>query len=94
MVSALSGRDARAILEKDQQFNVILCDVMMPDVTGIELHQWLVQHNPRLAARMVFMTGGVFTSKAESYLNSVRTALIEKPFDIERLVRLVDGMIA
>ena len=94
VVSALSGRDARAILEKDQQFNVILCDVMMPDVTGIELHQWLVQHNPRLAARMVFMTGGVFTSKAESYLNSVRTALIEKPFDIERLVRLVDGMIA
>jgi CheY-like chemotaxis protein len=45
------GEAGRAILEHDQAFDVILCDMMMPEMTGMALHEWLAMHHPALAAR-------------------------------------------
>lgn len=47
-------------------FDVILCDLMMPDTTGMDLHHELVRIAPDQVDRMVFMTGGAFTAKARS----------------------------
>jgi CheY-like chemotaxis protein len=46
VVSAASGQDALAILEQDHAFDVILCDMMMPGVTGMDVHRWLVSRHP------------------------------------------------
>jgi CheY-like chemotaxis protein len=53
-----SARRALEILKDDARFDVILSDLMMPQMTGIELHAALARIAPELAAKMIFMTGG------------------------------------
>jgi len=89
VVAAYSGREAQTILEADQQFDVIVCDVMMHDLSGIDLHRWLVEHNSQLAAGMVFVSGGVFTSKAREYFESLDNTRLDKPIKVEEFVRVV-----
>jgi FixJ family two-component response regulator len=54
---------------------------MMPDMTGMELHARLDDVAPELARRVVFLTGGAFTSDARAFLERVPNARIEKPFE-------------
>ncbi len=89
VVCAASGDAARGILQQDGAFDLILCDLMMPGISGMELHEWLVTHNPTLANKMVFLTGGVFTPSASEYLARVGNLKIEKPFDMYELKHLV-----
>ena len=72
-------------LEADDAFDVILCDLMMPDVTGMEVFGYVKSARPHLAARVVFMTGGAFTARARAFLDEVPNRCIEKPFELARL---------
>jgi CheY-like chemotaxis protein len=77
-----TARDAlRCLLERGEEYDVIFCDLMMPDLTGMDLHEALSQQRPELLSRMVFMSAGAFTPRAVTFLerNSVRR--IDKPFD-------------
>ncbi len=85
VVTAASGREARALLEKDPAFDVIFCDLMMPDLTGMDLHAWLVTAMPALAPRVIFVSGGAFTPHAVDYLAGVSNVRLEKPIDPVRL---------
>jgi CheY-like chemotaxis protein len=89
VVLAESGAAARALLERDRAFDLILCDLMMPEITGMDLHGWLVEQDPALAGKMIFMTGGAFTERASAFLRSVPNLTIEKPFDLRNLMILV-----
>ncbi len=89
VVTAASGREAKAILETDGAFDVILCDLMMPEMTGMDLHAWLTQHDAALAQKVVFISGGAFTPGAQRYLEQCRNLLIDKPFDPAELLREV-----
>lgn len=93
VVLAESGRDARERLEQDT-FDLVLCDLMMPGVSGMDLHRWLADRSPPLARRMVFMTGGVFTDEAREFLDGVPNPRIEKPFDTKQLLRLIQEELA
>jgi PAS domain S-box-containing protein len=93
VVTAASGTQGQAILEQDPSFDVILCDLMMPEMTGMDLHEWLVRRNPALAAQMAFITGGAFTPRASEYLAGVGNLRIEKPFDAANLRKLVSKLI-
>ncbi|MEI9949836.1 MAG: ATP-binding protein [Pseudomonadota bacterium] len=93
VVSAASGKEALAILEQDRTFDLILCDLMMPGVTGMDVHQWLVSHDPVLAARMVFITGGAFGPVAAEYLTDAGNLKLEKPFGKNEFRELVSGRI-
>lgn len=90
---AKSGSEAREVLQKDPGYDVILCDLMMPEVSGMELFAWLCTEAPKLSKRMIFMTGGVFTEEARAFLASVPNDRIEKPFDhdeLRRRIRAID----
>jgi CheY-like chemotaxis protein len=89
VVVADCGREALTRLAGDTGFDVILCDLMMGDMTGMDLHQQLARRSADLAARIVFMTGGVFTDGAREFLASVPNACIEKPFDMAALRAMV-----
>ena len=82
---ATSGREAKGILADDDGFDIILCDLMMPDVTGMELHAYVLAERPHLAPCMIFMTGGAFTEGARVFLENVPNVRVEKPFEIDRL---------
>jgi len=93
VVLASSGAEAKAILQDDRAFDVVVCDMMMSDVSGMELHQWLASEHPELAGQLVFMTGGAFTPQTRQYLSTVDNTCLEKPFDIHRFKRVVNDMI-
>jgi CheY-like chemotaxis protein len=92
-VQAASGAEAKEIRQMDQDFDVILCDIMMPDVSGMALHQWLLEASPRLAENLIFMTGGAFTPSAREYLNKVDNLRLEKPIDATNLRKIVNDRI-
>ncbi len=89
VVTAASGREACAVLEADRRFDLIICDLMMAELSGMALHAWLAEKEPGLAERLIFITGGVFTPAAAEYLARVDNLRIEKPFDPREFVQLV-----
>ena len=93
VVGVSSGEAAQALLENDQDFDLILCDLMMPDRSGIDVHKWLAQRNPLLAARMVFTSGGVFSELTDQYLIDSGVLKLEKPFDQKLFKRVVSERI-
>ena len=74
-----SAAEALALLDATP-FDTILCDLMMPEMTGMALHARLLEQAPAQAARMVFLTGGAFTPEASEFLDRVPNARLEKPF--------------
>src|SRR6266511_2476645 len=66
-------------------FDLVLCDLMMPDMNGMELHSRLREIAPALADRTVFLTGGAFTASAREFLARLPNARIEKPFEPDAL---------
>lgn len=82
VIAVNSGREALELLQEDETFDVILSDLMMPDVTGMELHACLEANAPHLAERMVFMTGGAFTDEDRRFLDSVESRRVPKPFSM------------
>jgi signal transduction histidine kinase len=71
-------------------FDVILCDLMMPDLTGMDLYEALHKERPELCERMVFISGGAFTERARSFLATTRRPQIKKPFRREELVEAIE----
>ncbi len=92
MVVAGSGREALEILRRDPGFDVVLCDLMMPDVSGMDLFAWLQPIEPALAERFVFMTGGAFTVRAERFLRAIANPCIDKPFHADDLRRVISAV--
>ena len=73
---------------------MVVCDLMMPVMTGMELHAVLARERPDLAARMVFITGGAFTPAARAFLNQVPNPRLDKPFSSDRLRAAVRDVMA
>jgi signal transduction histidine kinase/ActR/RegA family two-component response regulator len=78
------SQDALSALAANS-FDVILCDLMMPNVTGIDIHRELSRSNPAQAQRMIFLTGGSFSAEADDFLSRAENPCIQKPFPTEAL---------
>jgi two-component system, NtrC family, sensor kinase len=89
VVVVQSGREALALLEKDDAFDRIFCDLMMADLTGMDVYDALASHRRDCLERFVFMTGGSFTERARTFLQTVPFPRIDKPFDPQHIRDLV-----
>jgi len=94
VVVASDAREALDWIRRGDSFDVILCDLMMPDISGIDVHEYLTRDYPAVASRVVFMTGGAFTSKARQFLSSVSNERIDKPFLLSQVNKLIDRRVA
>ena len=52
-----NGREALERLRRDPPFDAVLCDLIMPEMTGMDVHEALSETDPELASRIIFMTG-------------------------------------
>jgi len=85
-VTALTTvREALALLETGERFDVILSDLMMPEQNGEDFYKELNRVAPDQAQRMIFMTGGAFTPRSEEFLRSSPVPQVAKPISLEML---------
>lgn len=88
VVVANSGKQALELAET-APFDVLLCDVMMPEMTGPDLRTALAGRESPLADRTVFMTGGTFTDHSREALEASGAPVLDKPLSPERLRQVV-----
>ncbi|MGZ3417494.1 MAG: hybrid sensor histidine kinase/response regulator [Polyangiales bacterium] len=88
VVTADGGRAALALLEKGD-FDLVLCDLAMPGLSGDAVYERTAAARPELAARFVFMTGGAFTARLQGFLDRVPNPRLQKPFPISALEDLI-----
>ena len=84
-----SAKDALARLDGGATFDVILCDVMMPEMNGIELYRVLGERHASVVPNVYFMTGGAFTPEAARFLESLPNTHLDKPMTKEALRRVI-----
>jgi signal transduction histidine kinase/CheY-like chemotaxis protein len=72
---------ALARLRAGERFDAIVCDLMMPQMTGMDLYETVHELAPEQAEAMVFLSGGAFTARARAFLERVADAALEKPVD-------------
>ena len=85
------AREALELIAAGRRFDAILCDLMMPEMTGPQFHEALSRLVPEQAQRVTFMTGGAFTSEARAFLASTQNRCVDKPLDMKRLVPLLEA---
>ncbi len=93
VVTADGYASATGTLREDGAFDAVLCDMMMLDGTGVDVHAWVSQHRPELAPRMIFITGGTFTPKARAFLSDVAAHHLVKPFSLRELDQVLVGIL-
>jgi CheY-like chemotaxis protein len=89
VVALASGSEAIELLRSGAEFDVILCDMSMPEVTGIDVYERATENRRELADRFVFMTGGSFAASTRDFLEQSPNEKIDKPFDLTALRALV-----
>lgn len=89
VVAIDTAAEALRRLESGERFDLILCDLMMPEMTGMEMAARLRQRLPWMAERLMFLSGGAFTLESAEFLGALGNRFIEKPFLPEELCRRV-----
>jgi CheY-like chemotaxis protein len=85
VVTETRAADGLERLRAGERFDRILCDVMMPEMSGMDFYHALAELDERLVRSIIFMTGGAFSARAASFLASVPNETLEKPFEPEVL---------
>jgi CheY-like chemotaxis protein len=92
------AEEALATIVAGERFDVIFCDLMMPSMSGMDLHAAIAEKAPAMLGRMVFMTGGAFTDRARAFLDRVTNLKLDKPVSKnglrETVARYQDGRAA
>jgi nitrogen-specific signal transduction histidine kinase/CheY-like chemotaxis protein len=80
-------------LKNGERFDVILCDVMMPNVSGVDFYLELERIAPDEVDKIVFLTGGAFVAQAREFLDNVPNLRLEKPFAPDELREIVSRLL-
>jgi two-component system cell cycle sensor histidine kinase/response regulator CckA len=87
--------DARVALDRvtRESYDVVFCDLMMPNMSGMDFFDQVTQKKPALAERIVFLTGGAFSPRSEEFLRGNRNICLSKPFSREAVTSVVRRML-
>lgn len=85
-----SGQAALERLSTDKSsFDLVLCDLMMPDMTGMDVYEAVEERCPALAERFVFISGGGVTERSRKFLEAHADRVLPKPIDNRQLSELL-----
>jgi CheY-like chemotaxis protein len=90
---AANGREAYDMLTSGEQFDLVVCDLMMPIMTGMELFEAIAKIDKPLCDKFVFLTGGAFTEGARRFLSTVENPTLDKPVQPNLLRSVVSGVL-
>jgi PAS domain S-box-containing protein len=92
VVSFEDGRSIADRIRSGERFDAILCDIVMPGMSGIELHHLLREVAPAQADAIIFITGGAFP-EGRAFLEGVANPVLEKPFDTPAVRRAIRALV-
>lgn len=93
VLSAASGTEAKAQIRREEP-DVVVCDVIMPDMEGYEICEFVREH-PRLARTPVLLMSGIVNASVLARAAEVRSNdVIRKPFSADELLAKIDGLLA
>jgi CheY-like chemotaxis protein len=87
------AREAFTRVEHGERFDVIISDLTMPFMNGMDLHAALARIAPEQVARMILMTGGAFTPQTRAFFDEVRCPTLEKPFERAALLAAIERLL-
>ena len=93
LVFAHHGEEALDAIRTHGDFDLVVCDVSMPTMSGMQLFETVREKVPHLAARFVFATGGATQKSVEHFLASIPNLVLEKPFEMRVLRELVADLV-
>ncbi len=89
VVAVTSGADALDRLSREQFLGVV-SDMRTPGgVDGADVHAWIAEHRPELAARVIFITGDIVNEETAATLRRTGAPCVEKPFRVQQLIAVV-----
>jgi CheY-like chemotaxis protein len=94
IILAENGVQALAILGSSKEIDAVVCDLLMPEMSGMELYRRIQETDPEVARVFVFVTGSITQKEVQAFLSGVENQVIEKPFDFGELRRAVEGCVS
>jgi two-component system NtrC family sensor kinase len=94
VTALLSAADALSRAAAGETWDVILCDLQMPHMDGAQFCKFLERIRPDLARRLVFITGGAFTDRVQSFIQRTARPIVLKPVEPDALRALVSRVAA
>ena len=88
-----NGIDAQKIF-KNKKFDLILMDILMPDISGIELYNKFKEIDESVANRVLIMTGDTLGKPTRTFLHNTGVPYIEKPFDTVDIITKIDEIVS
>ena len=86
---AHGGRQALRMIRHGGDYDAIVCDLMMPATSGMDVYEQLERSEPDLARRMIFVTGGAVTERARLFIDRPDIRSLTKPVDVTELRRAI-----
>lgn len=93
VIAVRGGRQAIGLLRRDQNFDAIICDLMMPQIDAPTVYDALSQLAPQLRQRFIVCSGGAFTHRSRSFLRNSGCPLLEKPMRVGTFLRRIEDTI-
>jgi DNA-binding NtrC family response regulator len=87
-----SGESARRRLLSGEAYDVVLCDLGLPDLSGMEVYRAVARERPELVRAFVLITGGAVTAEARAFMEQHTGPLLQKPFTVTQVERLVSSL--
>jgi signal transduction histidine kinase/DNA-binding response OmpR family regulator len=92
VVAVTNGKEALEALAVRADFDLVICDLSMPTMSGMQLYHIVRERYPQLADRFIFATGGATQRELEDFLRSVTNRVLEKPFDLSVLSVIINDL--
>jgi signal transduction histidine kinase/ActR/RegA family two-component response regulator len=87
---AYSGAEALSLLDRDRGFDVILCDLQMPEMSGADVYRTVAERWPGLEQRFIIITGGAFSSEARRFIEEGTVTCVNKPFQLDEILEIIE----
>lgn len=84
----------RLLLDEGKAFDAVLCDLRMPGISGVGLHDHLAAHAPQVLRRVMFVTGDLTSQEAVAFAGRCHTAIIQKPLAMADVFARLRSLVA
>lgn len=81
------------ILLSNAEYDLVICDIQMPGLSGIDFYRELEENYPSLTDRILFMTGDLVQTDVENFLDRIKANVLRKPFDLTGLYQKVNSIL-